>query len=58
MYVITCEAALSPESKVVIRKEFRERTGQDCIILDCGMKVQLLPTKGTALCEKAVPLDG
>ncbi len=52
MYVISTETNLTPESRENIRREFKERTGEDCIVMDNGLKLQYFPMeedKGTAL---------
>ncbi len=45
VYVITTEVNLAPKAKENIRRAFKERTGEDCIIMDNGLKLQNFPVK-------------
>ncbi len=45
MYVLQTNAILSTEKREALRLEFRERTGQDCLILDCGLKLEKVRIK-------------
>ncbi len=59
IYVISTETNLTPGTRENIRREFKERTGEDCIVMDNGLKLQYFPMEedeGTAL-NKA-PVSG
>ena len=44
MWVLRTEANLSPEAIKILRKKFKKRTGEDCIILTHGLTAQWIPT--------------
>ena len=45
MLVLHTEADLSRETKEVLRREVKNHTGEDCIVLDHGVKIELVPLK-------------
>lgn len=49
MLVLTTEQTLEPEIKEKLRQEVMARTGEDCLILDCGLQLtQILLEKDSA----------
>lgn len=45
MIVLSAPGELSPNTKEVLRKEVKEKTGEECIVLDCGMELTQISVK-------------
>lgn len=45
MYILRTEATLDSEKREALRRAFRERTGQDCLVLDCGLTLERVQVK-------------
>ncbi len=45
MLFLKTEASLSKEEIEAVRSQIKERTGEDCVILTCGMTVERIPVK-------------
>lgn len=45
MYMLKTKMELKPETRERLRKSFKEHTGEDCLILDCGLTLEYVPTK-------------
>ncbi len=45
MFVLTTEHELTKEAKRILREQFKKETGEDCIVLDLGMKVTQISVK-------------
>ena len=45
MFVLTTEYELTKETKRILREQFKKETGEDCIVLDLGMKVTQISVK-------------
>ncbi len=59
MLVLKTECDLTPEQIEAMRKQIRERTGEDCIILTNGLTIERLPcAKDEAVThKKTAPAD-
>ena len=45
MFVLTTEYELTKETKRILRAQFKKETGEDCIVLDLGLKVTQISVK-------------
>ena len=45
MIVLSAPGELSPNTKEVLRKEVKEKLGEDCVILDCGIQITQISVK-------------
>ena len=45
MIVLSAPGELSPNTKEVLRKEVKEKTGEECSVLDCGMELTQISVK-------------
>ncbi len=43
--VLSAPMELSPDVKRKLRDEVQEKTGEDCIILDCGVQIMQISVK-------------
>jgi len=45
MIVLSAPGELSPNTKELLRKEVKEKLGEDCVILDCGIQITQISVK-------------
>lgn len=45
MIVLSAPGELSPNTKELLRKEVKEKTGEECIVLDCGVELTQISVK-------------
>lgn len=45
IYILKTDAKLDSAHKEILREDFKERTGEDCLILDCGLTLEYFPGK-------------
>lgn len=45
MLILSTEAELKPEVKETLRAEVKARTGEDCLVLDMGLKLSEIKLK-------------
>ena len=45
MIVLSAPMELSPETKKILRDEVKEKLGEDCVILDCGIQITQISVK-------------
>ena len=45
MIVLAAPGELSPNTKEVLRKEVKEKSGEEWIVLDCGMELTQISVK-------------
>lgn len=45
MIILSAPCELSPDTKKTLRDEVKERLGEDCIVLDCGIQLTQISVK-------------
>ena len=45
MIVLSAPGELSPNTKELLRKEVKEKTDEECIVLDCGVELTQISVK-------------
>lgn len=55
MLILYTDAAVKPENKEIMKREVKKATGLDCIVLDCGLRLEELRLKEEQPLWKRLP---